>query len=31
MGKVMKALMAQVAGRAPGDMVSQVVRELLQK
>jgi len=31
MGKVMKAVMARVAGRAPGDMVSQVVRELLQK
>jgi uncharacterized protein YqeY len=31
MGKVMKALLAKVAGRAPGDMVSQVVRELLQK
>ena len=31
MGKVMKTLMAKVAGRAPGDVVSQVVRELLQK
>ncbi|OGO38391.1 MAG: hypothetical protein A2Z03_11855 [Chloroflexi bacterium RBG_16_56_8] len=31
MGKVMKIVMAKVAGRAPGDMVSQVVRELLQK
>ena len=31
MGRVMKLVMAKVAGRAPGDMVSQVVRELLQK
>ncbi len=31
MGKVMKIVMAKVAGRAPGDMISQVVRELLQK
>lgn len=31
MGKVMKALMPRVAGRAPGDQVSQMVRELLQK
>lgn len=31
MGKVMKALMPKVAGRAPGDMVSRVVRELLPK
>jgi uncharacterized protein YqeY len=31
MGKVMKILMAKVAGRAPGDQVSAVVRELLQK
>ena len=31
MGKVMKIVMAKVAGRAPGDRVSQVVRELLQK
>ena len=31
MGKVMKIVMAKVAGRAPGDMVSQAVRELLQK
>ena len=30
MGKVMKVVMGKVAGRAPGDMVSQVVRELLQ-
>jgi uncharacterized protein YqeY len=29
MGKVMKALMPKVAGRAPGDQVSAVVRELL--
>ncbi len=31
MGKVMKIVMGKVAGRAPGDMVSQVVRELLPK
>jgi hypothetical protein len=31
MGKVMKTVMAKVAGRAPNDMVSAVVRELLQK
>ncbi len=31
MGKVMKAMMSKVAGRAPGDQVSAVVRELLQK
>jgi hypothetical protein len=31
MGKVMKIVMGKVAGRAPGDVVSQVVRELLQK
>ncbi len=31
MGKVMKIVMAKVAGRAPGDMVSQMVRELLPK
>jgi uncharacterized protein YqeY len=31
MGKVMKVMMAKVAGRAPGDQVSAVVRELLQK
>ena len=31
MGKVMKAVMPQVAGRAPNDMVSATVRELLQK
>ncbi len=30
MGKVMKALMPKVAGRAPNDMVSAAVRELLQ-
>lgn len=29
MGKVMKAMMAKVAGRAPGDQVSAAVRELL--
>ena len=31
MGKVMKAVMLKVAGRAPNDMVSATVRELLQK
>ena len=31
MGKVMKALLPKVAGRAPGDQVSGAVRELLQK
>jgi uncharacterized protein YqeY len=31
MGKVMKILMPQVAGQAPGDQVSAVVRELLAK
>jgi len=31
MGKVMKIIMAKVAGRAPNDMVSATVRELLQK
>jgi uncharacterized protein YqeY len=31
MGKVMKAAMARVAGRAPNDRVSATVRELLQK
>ena len=31
MGKVMKALIPRVAGRAPGDQISQVVREMLQK
>jgi uncharacterized protein YqeY len=31
MGKVMKIAMAKVAGRAPNDMVSATVRELLQK
>lgn len=30
MGKVMKVAMAKVAGRAPNDMVSATVRELLQ-
>jgi uncharacterized protein len=31
MGKVMKIIMAKVAGRAPNDVVSATVRELLQK
>jgi uncharacterized protein len=31
MGKVMKAVMGKVAGRAPNDMISATVRELLQK
>ena len=31
MGKVMKSVMPKVAGRAPNDMVSATVRELLQK
>jgi hypothetical protein len=31
MGKVMKLVMPRVAGRAPNDMVSATVRELLQK
>ena len=31
MGRVMKAVMPRVAGRAPNDMVSATVRELLQK
>lgn len=31
MGKVMKSVMPRVAGRAPNDMVSATVRELLQK
>jgi uncharacterized protein len=31
MGKVMKAVMPRVAGRAPNDMVSAAVRERLQK
>jgi uncharacterized protein len=31
MGKVMKLLMPRVAGRAPGDVVSAMVRQLLQK
>ena len=31
MGKVMKVLLPQIAGRAPGDQVSALVRELLQK
>ncbi len=31
MGKVMKVVMGKVAGRAPNDMISATVRELLQK
>jgi uncharacterized protein len=31
MGKVIKALLAKLQGRAPGDQVSKAVRELLQK
>ena len=31
MGKVMKVVIPKVAGRAPNDMISQTVRELLQK
>jgi len=31
MGKVMKTVMPKIAGRAPNDMVSATVRELLQK
>ena len=31
MGKVMKIVMPQVAGRAPNDMISATVRELLSK
>lgn len=31
MGKVMKAMLPKVQGRAPGDQVSQAVRKLLQK
>ena len=31
MGKVMKTVMPRVAGRAPNEMVSAMVRELLQK
>ena len=31
MGKVMKTVMPKIAGRAPNDMVSAAVRELLQK
>lgn len=31
MGKVMKVVLPKVAGRAPGDQVSAIVRELLQK
>ncbi len=31
MGKVMKVLLPRIQGRAPGDQVSQAVRELLQK
>ena len=30
-GKVMKLLMPRVAGRAPGDQISAIVRQLLQK
>jgi hypothetical protein len=31
MGKVMKTVMPKVAGRAPNDMISATVREMLQK
>lgn len=31
MGKVMKSLLPKIAGRAPGDQVSAMVREFLQK
>lgn len=31
MGKVMKVLLPKIAGRAPGDQVSAIVREFLQK
>ncbi len=31
MGKVMKVVMPRVAGRAPNDMISAMVREVLQK
>ena len=31
MGKVMKGIMPRVAGRAPNDQISRIVRELLQK
>jgi uncharacterized protein YqeY len=31
MGKVIKAMLAKLQGRAAGDQVSKVVRELLQK
>jgi hypothetical protein len=31
MGKVMKLLVPRIQGRAPGDQVSQLVRQLLQK
>jgi len=31
MGKVMKVLLPQIAGRAPGDQVSAMVRDILQK
>jgi hypothetical protein len=31
MGKGMKLLMPRIQGRAPGDQVSQLVRQLLQK
>ncbi|PJH75977.1 MAG: glutamyl-tRNA amidotransferase, partial [Anaerolineae bacterium CG_4_9_14_0_8_um_filter_58_9] len=30
MGRVMKLLMPRIQGRAPGDQVSQLVRQLLQ-
>jgi uncharacterized protein YqeY len=31
MGKVMKIVMGKVAGKAPNDKISSVVRELLQQ
>lgn len=31
LGRIMKSLMPRIQGRAPGDQVSQIVRELLQK
>jgi uncharacterized protein YqeY len=31
MGKVMKVVMPKVAGRAPNDMISSTVKELLTK
>jgi uncharacterized protein YqeY len=30
MGKVMKIVLPKIAGRAPGNQVSQIVKELLQ-